>query len=202
MKNSKLLSLLFKNVKFWVKHYRYNDVVLKPIGNKYLPKDTYIRLWYNQAYFCMHSGMNDACIAMVFVLLENISRKVYANVIPKPKPREKIKWNDVIIELERYFNKPKTAKEYDAIRLIQYIKTNARRNKILHGDPASILSKYKYKAIKLNLKYGTMKLADLKASSPIVPEVLKVAAYQRCVAESAIRAMSYLPYIIKPLSKY
>lgn len=203
MKDSKLLRLLTKSTKDRIKFLKENNLILKPITKKYLPINTYLRSWYNQAYLSFYMGIPDGALSLIFLILERITRDTYNKVIENPKKESKINWDTVLKELEDYFKKRKRKqKELDAIKLVKWMKDNGRRNKHQHADVDSILKKYDLKAWQFDIDTKKINSTMLKANSKIIPSQIQVQTKHKITDLTVASFLNYLPHIIKTLYKY
>jgi hypothetical protein len=203
MKDSKLLRLLVKSGKERIKYLKKNNLILKPITKKYLPVNTYLRSWYNQAYLSFYMGMPDGSLSLIFLIIERITRDTYNVVIENPKNESKIHWDTVLNELESYFKKYKRKqKELDAIKLVRWMKDKGRRNKHQHSDVEAILRRYNLKAWEFDIGSKRIESTVLAANSKIIPSQIQVRTKHKISDLTVAFFLNYLPYVIKSLYKY
>jgi hypothetical protein len=203
MKDSKLLRLLIKSGKERINFLKENNLILKPITKKYLPANTYLRSWYNQAYFSFYLGMPDGSLSLIFLILERITRDTYNNVIDNSEKESDIHWDVVLNELEDYFKKYKRKqKELEAIKLVKWMKKKGRRNKHQHADVDSVLKKYDLKAWIVDVDTKMMGSNMIKANSKIIPSQIQVQTKHNITDLTAASFLNYLPRVIKALYKY
>ena len=203
MKDSKLLQLLLKGSKERINFLREQNLILKPIGKKYLPPNTYLRTWYNQAYFSFYLGMNDGALSLIFLILERITKDTYYKVIDTPQKEDKISWDNVLNDLEVHFEgRKRKQKELDAIKLVKWMKDKGLRNKHQHADVNSILKKYDFKAWRLDPETKNIDRTILNVNSEIIPYHLQFSTKHKITELTVASFLSKLPYIIKALYKY
>ena len=203
MKNSKLLRLLRKSGNDRINFLKENNLIIKPISKKYLPVNTYLRSWYNQAYLSFYIGIPDGALSLIFLILERITRDTYNKVIENPQKESKIHWDTVLHELEDYFQKYKRKqKELEAVKLTKWMKDKGKRNKHQHSDVDAILKKYDLKAWKLDIDTKEVESTMLKANSKIIPSQIQVQTKHKITDITVASFLNYLPHIIKILYKY
>jgi len=199
MKSSKLLNLLTKYAKQRVKICKENDLVIKPIGKKYLPSNSQLRSWYNQAYYCFHYGMPDACVSLIFIILERMSRDMYGVVVSNPKKEKDISWYDVLKEIHTH---SKSDKERKTIQAIMDMRERGQRNKHQHGEVNAILGRYNLRGIKINLKSREQEKVFIPANAKMLPHQIQTKIKGDITEMLAASLMYNLTEIVKCLSKY
>ena len=133
--------------------------IIPPIPKRYLPRETYLRELYNQAYYCHYAGMYDASLALLLVCLERISRDLYKQFSGNETKKS---WDNIIIELEKFFRINSNTKEIkylnEFLKNVKIIKDDVR-NLLLHGKIEKFVEDTKiiHKAFNIS----TQKFGDL-----------------------------------------
>mgnify|MGYP001568663282 CR=1 FL=1 len=106
--------------------------IIPPVPKKFLPSYTFLRDYYNQAYYCHYAALIDASLALSCICLEKISRDIYRKLIGDPPEN----WNQILEQLIKYFNDNKNLKDSDAfLTFLKDVKERKDRirNLLLHG---------------------------------------------------------------------
>jgi hypothetical protein len=160
--------------------------------------------WYDQAYLSFHMGLYDASLSLIFLILERITRDTYNKIIPMPKKESNVDWNEVLVELEKYFATKKTKlKELKAIDLVKWMKEKGLRNKHQHADVDAILSKYDFPILKYDIDTKESQIKKIKGNSNELSKEMQIEIKNKITFLTNFKFLeSYLPVVIKALYKY
>lgn len=165
--DTKLYDLVGQEAKNYFEELKKEGNIVPPLKAEELPALTTLRLFYNEAYYCVHSGFGLASMMLITTTAELITREIYATTINKNKA-DTLDWFDVLKELEADFSRKKLPKEAHAARLAEWIREAGKRNKFHHADIKGILKDVKQPALKINLNTGITIPEDLDANMPML----------------------------------
>ena len=139
------------------------ETIVPPIPKKYLPKKSYLRNLYNQAYFCHYANLDDSALSLFCVCFERISRDLYIKFIGDDK---NIKWNQILEQLNKHFKNNSTIELSLREAILEFISNcfiikDDIRNFLLHGKIDDFIKDTTFRHIATNISTGKKELIDL-----------------------------------------